>query len=102
MATSGNYRNFYERDSIKYSHTISPFTGKPVQHGLLSATVIANDCMTADAFATALMVMGVEKSISLLEQEQDLEAFLIFNDGAGEIKTFISEGLKPYLSHVKE
>jgi thiamine biosynthesis lipoprotein len=102
MATSGNYRNFYEVDSIRYSHTISPFTGMPVDHGLLSATVVASDCMTADAVATALMVLGVEKSIEILEKEKELEAFLIFNDEAGEIKTFVSEGLKPYLSNLKE
>lgn len=98
MATSGNYRNFYERDSVKYSHTISPFTGKPVQHGLLSATVLAEDCMTADAYATAMMVMGTEKSIALLEKEKGLEAFLIYNDETGGFKTFVSESLKPFVS----
>lgn len=102
MATSGNYRNFYELDSIRYSHTISPYTGKPVDHGLLSATVVASDCMTADAVATAFMVLGVEKSIEILDREKELEAFLIFNDEAGKIKTYASEGLKPYLSNVQE
>jgi len=58
LATSGNYRRFYEEDGIKYSHTIDPSTGYPVQHGLLSATVVAHDCMRADAYATAFMVMG--------------------------------------------
>ncbi|MFT7364490.1 MAG: thiamine biosynthesis lipoprotein, partial [Algoriphagus sp.] len=58
MATSGNYRNYYVRDSVKISHTINPATGYPVNHSLLSATVLAKDCMTADAYATALMVMG--------------------------------------------
>ncbi|GAP68783.1 thiamine biosynthesis lipoprotein ApbE [Bacteroidales bacterium 6E] len=62
LATSGNYRNFYVEDGKKYAHTINPATGYPVQHSLLSATVLANDCMTADAFATAFMVMGLEKS----------------------------------------
>lgn len=102
MATSGNYRNFYELDSIKYSHTISPFTGEPVQNGLLSATVVASDCMTADAFATAMMVVGTEKSIALLDQEKELEAFLIYSDESGNMKTFISEGLKPYISDIRE
>ena len=102
MATSGNYRNFYELDSIKYSHTISPYTGRPVDHGLLSATVVASDCMTADGVATALMVLGVEKSIELLNREKELEAFLIYNDEAGEIQSFVSEGLKPYLSNLQK
>lgn len=102
MATSGNYRNFYEVENIKYSHTISPFTGHPVQHGLLSATVVASDCMTADAFATAMMVLGTEKSISMMESVPGLEAFLIYNDESGNLKTFISEGLKPYVSDIRE
>src|SRR5690606_30721308 len=100
MATSGNYRNFYEMDSVKYSHTISPFTGRPVQHGLLSATVLAGDCMTADAYATAMMVMGTEKSMALLEKEKELEAFLIFNDSTGNLKTFVSKRLKPFVSNL--
>ena len=62
MATSGNYRNFYYKGGKKFAHTIDPETGYPVQHSLLSATVLANDCATADAFATAFMVMGVEKA----------------------------------------
>ena len=102
MATSGNYRNFYVEDSVKYSHTIDPFTGYAVQHGMLSATVVADDCMTADAYATAMMVMGVEKSIALLGEREDLEAYLIYNDESGEVKTFVSEGLKPYISDFKE
>ena len=62
LATSGNYRKFYEKDGVKYSHTIDPKTGYPVQHCLLSATVLAGDCMRADAYATGFMVMGYEKS----------------------------------------
>jgi thiamine biosynthesis lipoprotein len=65
LATSGNYRKFYEKDGIKYSHTINPKTGYPARNTLLSASVLATDCMTADAFATAFMVLGVEKSIEL-------------------------------------
>jgi thiamine biosynthesis lipoprotein len=102
MATSGNYRNFYEVDSIKYAHTISPFTGQPVRHGLLSVTAIASDGMTADAYATAMMVLGTEKSIALLDQIPELEAFLIYNDESGNLRTFISESLKPYISNIKE
>lgn len=98
MATSGNYRNFYEAGGIKISHTIDPFTGRPVRHGLLSVTVLADDCMKADALATGMMVMGTERAISLQEKEKDFEIFLIYNDENGEMKSFASDGLKPYLS----
>lgn len=78
LATSGNYRNFYyDKDSIKYAHTIDPATGMPVQHSLLSATVIAADCATADAYATAFMVMGQDKARALLARRPDLKAYLI-------------------------
>ena len=63
MATSGNYRNFREENGRKIAHTIDPRTGYPVQHSLLSATVIADDCATADAYATSFMVMGDRKSV---------------------------------------
>jgi thiamine biosynthesis lipoprotein len=102
LATSGNYRNFYEVEGQKFSHTINPATGRPVRHGLLSATVIAKDCMTADAYATALMVMGTDNAIALQEREKDFEIFLIYNDEAGAIKTFASEGIKPFLSFPQE
>ncbi len=102
MATSGNYRNYYIRDSVKISHTINPATGYPVNHSLLSATVLAKDCMTADAYATALMVMGVERAIRLDSVLSEIEVFLIFGDGKGGYSTFASESLKPYLSFVQE
>ncbi|UJP66217.1 FAD:protein FMN transferase [Mongoliitalea daihaiensis] len=102
MATSGNYRNYYEVDGLKISHTIDPKTGRPVRHGLLSATVLADDCMTADAIATAMMVMGTEKAIALQESLKSFEIFLIFNDESGELTSFASEGLKPYLSFIHE
>lgn len=102
MATSGNYRNYYEEGGMKISHTIDPTTGRPVRHGLLSATVIADDCMTADALATALMVMGTEKAKELQEKHGGFEIFLIYNDGAGNLRSFVSEGLKAYLSFINE
>ncbi len=101
MATSGNYRNFYVRDSVKISHTINPKTGYPIAQNLLSATVIAEDCMTADAYATALMVMGTEKAIALDSALDEIEVFLIYSDENGDFKTFASEGLKPYLSFIQ-
>ncbi len=77
MATSGNYRQFYYKDGKKYAHTINPKTGYPVQHQLLSATIVAPSCMTADAFATACMVLGLEKSIALCDSIDEIEGFFI-------------------------
>ena len=86
MATSGNYRNYYVKDGKKYAHTIDPKTGYPVQHSLLSASVIAPDCMTADAYATAFMVMGLEKAIEKVENDPALEAFFIYSDEEGNTR----------------
>lgn len=97
IATSGNYRNFYVRDGVKYSHTIDPETGYPVDHNLLSATVIANDCMTADAFATACMVSGLDKSLEYAKMNKGLDIYLIYNNESGELKTAFSERFKSYL-----
>lgn len=92
IATSGNYRNFYYNNGKKYAHTIDPSTGYPVQHSLLSATVVANDCMTADAYATAFMVMGVEKALEMAESNPDIEAFFIFSDEEGNLQTCQTSG----------
>ena len=77
MATSGNYRKFYYKDGKRYAHTIDPRLGIPVQHNILSATVIAKDCMTADAYATAFMVMGLEKSMDFCKEHPELDAYFI-------------------------
>ena len=77
MATSGNYRKFYYKDGKRYAHTIDPRLGCPVQHNIQSATVIANDCTTADAYATAFMVMGLEKSLEFCKEHPELNAYFI-------------------------
>jgi len=92
IATSGNYRNFYYNNGKKYAHTIDPSTGYPVQHSLLSATVVANDCMTADAYATAFMVMGVEKALEIAESNPGIEAFFIFSNEEGNLQTCQTSG----------
>jgi len=97
MATSGNYRQFYEMDGVKYSHTVNPATGYPVDHSLLSVTVIANDCMTADAYATAFMVLGFEKSVVLTQEMESLESFLIYSGFEGELLTWASPGFEKFL-----
>lgn len=98
IATSGNYRNFYIKDSVKYAHTISPFTGYPVEHSLLSASVFAPDCMRADAYATAFMVLGLEKSQEILAAHPELDAYLIYSDEQGQLQSFTTEGMKSYIS----
>ena len=80
MATSGNYRNYYYKDGKKYAHTIDPRTGYPVQHSILSATVIAKDCMSADAYATAFMVMGLEEAERVADAHPDIDACFIYTD----------------------
>jgi len=80
VATSGNYRNFYYRDGKRYAHTIDPRTGYPVQQDILSSTVIAPDCLTADAYATAFMVMGLEKAKKVLDKDSSLKAYFIVAD----------------------
>jgi len=99
IATSGNYRRFFEENGIRYSHTIDPFTGYPVQHTLLSASVLAKDCMTADAFATAFMVMGPEKSKEFIRLNPGLEVFLIYSDTNGSLKTWASQGFEALIQH---
>lgn len=93
IATSGNYRNFYQEGEIKYSHTISPQTGYPVQHTLLSASVFAPDCMTADAYATAFMVLGQEQAIRIDQEIDEIEIYLIYSDTSGQMQTFASPGV---------
>ena len=89
MATSGNYRKFYIEDGKKYTHIIDPHTGYPAKHNLLSATVIADDCITADAYATAFMVMGLERAKQFLSahKELKLEVFFIYDEN-GVWKTY--------------
>jgi thiamine biosynthesis lipoprotein len=94
FTTSGNYFNYREVDGRKFSHTINPRTGFPVQHELLSASVFSNDCITADAWATALMVMGKDKAISTLKDHPEIDALLIFSTPEG-LSTFVTEGISP-------
>ncbi|MBP3253688.1 MAG: FAD:protein FMN transferase [Bacteroidales bacterium] len=96
VVTSGNYRKFYVENGVKYSHTIDPKTGRPVTHSLLSASVIANNATTADALATAFMVMGLEKSRQFLQQHKEYAAFMIYSDSKGNMQTWQSGNFKKY------
>jgi thiamine biosynthesis lipoprotein len=93
LATSGDYRRYYIEDGKKYSHTIDPKTGYSAKQNVLSVTVIASDCMTADALATAFMIMGLEKTKLFLTQHPDVEVFIIYADKE-ETKEFVSENMK--------
>jgi thiamine biosynthesis lipoprotein len=97
LATSGNYRNFYVEDGKKYAHTINPKTGYPVQHSILSSSVVANNCMTADAFATAFMVLGLEQGIEVAKKVPEIEVFFIYADEKGENQVYMSDGFKEYI-----
>lgn len=94
MATSGNYRNFYIDGGRKLAHTIDPHSGYPVQHSLLSSTVIASDCATADAYATSFMVLGVEKAKEVLSRHPELMAYFIYSDKNGKMNVWFSPALK--------
>ena len=101
LATSGNYRNFYIKDGVKYAHTINPKTGYPVTHKLLSASVFAPDCVTADAYATAFMVMGKKKSQKLVEKLNNIDAYFIYSDEEGNFKVDYSKNLKGSITSVE-
>ncbi len=98
LATSGNYRKFYVEDGVKYSHTIDPRTGYPAKNRLLSATILAGDCGTADGIATACMVMGHEKAIEFINSHPEFTAYFVISGTDGSYETWMSESLKEYLS----
>jgi thiamine biosynthesis lipoprotein len=98
LATSGNYRKFYIEDGIKYSHTIDPKTGYPAKNQLLSATILADECATADGIATACMVIGKDKTIEFLDRHPEYEGYLIYSDDSGNFRTWTSEMLKKFIS----
>ena len=101
VATSGDYRNFYIKDGKKYAHTINPATGYPAGQNILSATIVAEDCMTADAYATTFMVLGVEKAKLLAQSIPQIEYFIIYADNNGQQKVTYSKGMLEYLPNRK-
>ena len=100
IATSDNYRQFYVEDGVKYSHTINPKTGYPVKHNLLSVSVFAENCVFADALATAFMVMGREKSKALLENHGSLGAYFIYSDDQGNYQVECTENVKDLIENL--
>lgn len=99
LTTSGNYRKFYYKGGKKYAHTIDPKTGYPVQHSLLSATVVAPTCMQADAYATAFMVLGKDSAMALCRSIAGMDCYLIFADKDGSYQVAYTEGFKKYLTN---
>lgn len=100
VVTSGNYRKFVEINGVRYNHTINPKTGFPVRHALLSATVVAENSATADALATAFMVMGVEKSKSFLKDHPEYDAILIFSGREEPLETYITAGIREKVEEI--
>lgn len=97
IATSGNYRNYYTVDNVTYSHTINPFTGLPERTNLLSASIVAQDCMTADALATACMVMGLDKATTFFEKQRGLDALLIYSGNNDSLQFWVTDGMEKRL-----
>ncbi|MDR4930646.1 FAD:protein FMN transferase [Prevotella bryantii] len=94
MATSGNYRKYYYKNGKKYAHTIDPKTGYPVQHNILSSTVFADNCATADAYATAFMVTGLDGAKKILAKHPELMAYFIYADQNGKNAVWYSPKLR--------
>lgn len=97
VATSGNYRNYYVKDGKKYAHTIDPRTGYPSEQSILSATIVAEDCITADAYATAFMAMGLEKAREAVKNIPGIEYYVIYSDENGKHQIEYSTGMLQYL-----
>ena len=102
VATSGNYRKFIIENGIKYAHHIDPKTGYPTKNNLLSASVFSKECISSDAYATGVLVMGLEEAKKFLAKHKELQAYLIYSDEKGNYKTFQTEGLKSILSETSE
>jgi len=97
LASSGNYRNYYEVDGQKYGHTIDPVTGLPKMTDILSASIFAEDCMTADAYATACMVMGVDAAYDLISKIDGVEGYFIFGKKDGTMGVKYTAGTTAFL-----
>ena len=102
VATSGNYRRFVIEDGIKYAHHIDPKTGYPTKNNLLSASIFSKECVTSDANATGVLVMGLEKAKVFLSLHPELQAYLIYSDNSGKYQIYETPGIKEIVSEVVE
>ena len=102
VATSGNYRRFVLEDGVKYHHHLDPKTGYPTKNNLLSASVFSKECISSDANATGILVMGLEKAKEFLALHTELQAYLIYSDDKGNYQVYETPGVKNIISEVKE
>lgn len=98
FTTSGSYFNYKEVDGKKYSHTIDPKTGYPANRALLSATIFSADCTTADAWGTALMVMGHEDAMEVIKRHPELDVLLLYTNAEGTLESYVTDGIKPFVT----
>jgi thiamine biosynthesis lipoprotein len=94
FATSGDYRNFFEIDGVRYSHVIDPRTGYPVSNGVVSASIISGNCAMADGLATAVMVLGVKKGIELIDRLDGVEGLIVVEQHSGTLVDYYSKGFE--------
>ncbi len=102
LATSGSYRKFYIKDGKRYSHTIEPFTGKPVKHNLLSVSVFTPSCARADGLATAFMVMGSQKAVDFIRKNTDVQIYMISSGAANDYQIYMSPGMDKFIESVQQ
>lgn len=101
VTTSGNYRNYFSQGGKKYSHLINPETGYPISNGMVSATIIAPDAITADALDNVCMVLGPDESLKFLRQYTNVEAYLVYEKADGNISDTATPGFSRYLAKSK-
>jgi thiamine biosynthesis lipoprotein len=94
FATSGDYRSFFVLDGVRYSHVLDPRTGRPVANGVVSVSVLAPDCTLADSLATAVMVMGVEEGLALLERLPGVEGLVVVETENGRLQDHATSGFR--------
>lgn len=102
IATSGNYRRFIIEDGVKYAHHLDPKTGYPTKNNLLSASLFAKECISSDANATGVLVMGLEKAKEFLKIHTELQAYLIYSDDKGNYQVYETPGLKDIVTEAEE
>lgn len=102
IATSGNYRRFIVEDGVKYHHHLDPKTGYPTKNNLLSASVFSKECISSDATATGILVMGLEKAKEFLNHHPELQAYLIYSDDKGNYQVYETTGLKSFVTEAEE